>query len=155
MSTIARLIGSILILNAVRYVVAGPIEQLTVLPPLFAAMADSPTIFNTDFSSSDWITSFAYNALMWAAAVLTFHGMHPQPAGGWAVKSLKSYGLMCVFFLSVSAIYMNHYSHPQVFSLYNMGSAVIAFTVVAPANALLYPRIVCRKQKMETGASVA
>ncbi len=49
------------------------------------------------------MTAFLYNGLMWAATVLVFHGMHPQLAGGWLTKSLKSYRLTCLFFLSVSA----------------------------------------------------
>jgi hypothetical protein len=142
MTIFLRLLGLILLLNVIRYIVAGPIEQLTVLPDLFEMMAANASYFNTSFDAVDWITSFLYNGVMWAVAVITFHWMHPQLAGGWFIKSLKAYGLACLFFVSVSAIYMNHYSHPATFYLYNMGSGAIAFTVVAVANAWLYPRLV-------------
>lgn len=155
MATAVRLVGLILVLNVIRYLVAGPIEQLTVLPPLIAAMAESAGYFNSEFSTRDWVTSFLYNGLMWGAAVLAFHWMHPRLRGGWVARSLQSYGLMCGFFLAVSAIYMNHYSHPPTFYLYNMGSAVIAFTVVALANALLYPRIMRRGREASLEAAVA
>ncbi|MEX2570888.1 MAG: hypothetical protein WD737_06250 [Gemmatimonadota bacterium] len=145
MQTALRLFALILALNVIRYVVAGPLEQMTVLPPLFTAMAESPDYFNNSFSTVDWVTSFLYNGAMWGIAVLVFHSIHPQLPGGWLAKSVQSYGLLCLFFLSVSAIYMNHYSHPNSFYLYNMGSAVIAFGVVAVANTILYPRLVARR----------
>lgn len=138
------LLGLILILNVVRYVVAAPLEQLSVLPGLFQAMGDNASYFNTSFTTWDFATSFFYNGVMWAVAVIAFHVMQPRLAGGWLAKSLQAFSLMWIFFAAVSAIYMNHYSHPKAFYLYNMGSAAIAFTVVALANALLYPRLVDR-----------
>ncbi len=142
-----RLLALIFLLNVVRYLVAAPIEQLTVLPGLFEAMEADASTFNTSFTTVDWITSFLYNGVMWAVATVAFHWMHPRLSGGWIAKSLKAYGLMCLFFLSVSAIYMNHYSHPAAFYLYNMGSAVIAYAVVAVANGFLYPRLVTRRAR--------
>ncbi|HUG37697.1 MAG TPA: hypothetical protein VML54_12140 [Candidatus Limnocylindrales bacterium] len=141
MSTALRLLLLILLLNVVRYVVGGAIEQFTVLPPLFEAMAASPSYFNTAFTSVDMATSFLYNGIMWAVAAVVFHLMHPRLEGGWLVKSAKAFGLMYLFFASVSAIYMNHYSHPREFYLYNILDGMIAFGVVALANALLYPRL--------------
>jgi arginine exporter protein ArgO len=53
------------------------------------------------------------------------------------VASLKTFALGWLFFASVSAIYMNHYSHPKDFYLWNILDAVLAFLIVAVANGLL------------------
>jgi hypothetical protein len=68
--------------------------------------------------------------------------MHARIGGSWWRRSFLVMGLMYVFFASVSAIYMNHYSHPPDFYLLNIADGLIAFAVVAAANALLYRRIV-------------
>jgi hypothetical protein len=142
MATMLRLLLLIVLLNVIRYVVAGPIEQLTVMPALFGAMQESSAYFNTTFTATDWITSFLYNFLMWTVVVVAFHLMHARIGGSWWRRSFLVMGLMYVFFASVSAIYMNHYSHPPDFYLLNIADGLIAFAVVAAANALLYRRIV-------------
>jgi hypothetical protein len=48
---------------------------------------------------------------------------------------------MLLFFTSVSAIYMNQYSHSKWFYIWNCLDAVIVFAVGAIANGLLYPRL--------------
>lgn len=152
MSIPLRLLLLILILNVVRYVVGGPIEQFTVLPTIFGAMAAEPTVFNSEFSAADMATSFLYNGLMWAVAVVAFHLMHPSLGGGWVAKSVKSFGLMFVFFASVSAIYMNHYSHARTFYAFNVLDGIIAFGIVALANAILYPRLVAPRGSVPLAA---
>jgi hypothetical protein len=47
---------------------------------------------------------------------------------------------MFLFFASVSAVYMNHYSHPKDFYIYNILDGLVVFPIVAVANGLLYPR---------------
>ena len=42
---------------------------------------------------------------------------------------------------AISAIYMNHYSHPRDFFFWNILDGVIAFGAVAVANGLLYRRV--------------
>ena len=101
--TFLRFLVLVVLLNVVRYLVAGVVEQALVLPHLFGAMAESPEYF--------------------------------------MVASLKSFGLMWLMFAAVSAIYMNHYSHPRDFYLWNILDAVIAFATVAVANGLLYRRV--------------
>lgn len=152
MPTALRLLLLIAILNVFRYVIGGPVEQLTVLPTIFGAMAAEPTVFNSEFTSIDMATSFLYNGLMWSVAVVAFHLMHPVLEGGWLAKSLKSYGLMFVFFASVSAIYMNHYSHARTFYAFNILDGVIAFGIVALGNAILYPRLVARRRDVQLTA---
>ena len=56
------------------------------------------------------------------------------------VRSLKSYGLMALFFIALAAVYMNHYVEPiRSFYRWSMVDACIVFAVVAAANAYLYP----------------
>ena len=155
MGTIPRLLLLTVLLNLVRYLIGGLIEQVTVMPRLLSAMAASPAYFNTAFTPTDWATSFAYNFAMWLTAVIAFHLMRPRlGAGRWA-PSLKGFGLMYAGFASVSAIYMNHYSHPKAFYVYSIVDGAIAFGVVALANALLYPRLVERGPYRPAGPSIA
>jgi len=57
------------------------------------------------------------------------------------VKSLKAFGLSLLFFVSVSAIYMNHYSHSKWFYFWNCLDAIIVLGIVAVAGGLIYPRL--------------
>ena len=65
--------------------------------------------------------------------------MRTRLRGPLVVRSLKAYGVMWLMFASVSAIYMNHYSHPKTFYIFNILDAVIVFPIVAVANGLLHP----------------
>ena len=145
MKVMLKLFLLTVLLNLIRYFVAGPIEQFTILPRLFGAMAASPSYFNNAFTQTDFITSFFYNFVMWAVAVTVFHFMHSQFSGGTIVRSLKVFAIMYIFFASVSAIYMNHYSHPRDFYLYNMLDGMIVYGLVGLANGLIYPRLVGRR----------
>ena len=143
---IVKLLLLVVVLNVVRYVVAGPIEALLIFDRLFGAMDASRSFFNTQFTRWDWITSYFYNFIMWLVAEIVFIIMEPVLIGGAIVKSLKAFGLMNLAFLSISAIYMNHYSHPKTFYLYNMLDSLIAFAVVALANGLIYPLMFKRRK---------
>jgi len=131
----------VIIINLVRYFVPTFIEAPLVLGKLFAVMGNNPTYFNTAFTTFDWATSYFYNFMMWLAILWVFHLLHPVLQGHIIVKSLKVFGIMLIFFASLSAIYMNHYSHPKEFYFYNVLDAVIVFPIVAVANGLLYPLI--------------
>ena len=144
MATFLRLLALVFALNIIRYLAAGPIEAFTVLPRLFAAMEASPSYFRNEFTTLDWITSYFYNFMMWASCVLCYHFIHPSLAGSSIVRSFKTFALLYLFFVSVSTIYMNHYSHPYDFYLYNILDGAIAFSVVALGNGLLYPRLMGR-----------
>lgn len=138
--TLLRLFGLVVVLNLVRYLVGGPIEAVTIMEPMHAVMPRYPDVFEVDFTGRDFAASFAYNFAMWFVATWVFHLLHPVLRGGMIVRSLKSYGLMCLFFWSLAAVYMNHYTDPvKPFYLWSMVDAAIVFTLVAVANGLLYP----------------
>jgi hypothetical protein len=46
-----------------------------------------------------------------------------------------------MLFACISAIYMNHDTHPKDFYLWNILDALLVFPFVALANGLLFPRI--------------
>jgi hypothetical protein len=98
--------------------------------------------FNNQFTPTDWATSFFYNFMMWLTATWVFVLMAPG--------LLKAFRLMLMFFVSVSAIYMNHYAHSKWFYIWNSLGAVIVCAVVAVSNGLLYPRIF-KEQAMAAG----
>ena len=135
---VLRFLALVVLLNLVRYFVGGVIEAWTVLPPLFAAMEASSEYFSTRFTTFDWVTSFLYNFGVWLCAAWFFHLARPRLPGSDLVASLQSFALAWLFFASVSGVYMNHYAHPGDFYFWNVLDAVIAFTVVAVANGLLY-----------------
>lgn len=138
-SVLLRLTGLCIMLNLIRYFVIGFIEQAFILEQLFGTMEKSRDYFNTEFTTIDWLTSFLYNFVMWFAMLASFHIAHPNLKGTMLVRSLKVFGLMLVLFLSISAIYMNHYSHPKDFYVWNMIDAVVVIPLVGIANGLLYP----------------
>lgn len=140
MKTFAKMLGLVILLNIIRYVVGGPIEMFLIGSKLFGAMDQSASYFNTEFSTVDWITSYFYNFVMWFTIAWLFHLLKPVLRGSFVVTSLKVFGMGFLFFASVSAIYMNHYSHPRDFYLYSLLDALIIFPLVGLANGLLYPR---------------
>jgi len=136
-----RFIVLVIILNLVRYFVIGFIEQPTILPYLFAQMEANIEYFNASFNIIDWITSYFYNFVMWLIIVWIFHLIHPVIKGNFYIKSLKVFGIMWIFFASVSAIYMNHYSHSKGFYFWNIMDALLVYALLAIANGFLYPFI--------------
>ncbi len=136
---ILKLIALTVVLNLVRYFVIGLVEEIVIFEKLGAVMAASPSYFNLKFTTADWVTSYLYNFVMWLMPTIFFHKTHPFLRGSMILKSLKVYIPTLVVFLSISAIFMNHYSHPKDFYLYSMLDAVIVFPLVAVANGLLYP----------------
>ncbi len=141
----SKLIALCVALNIIRYFVIGFVEQLLVFGPLFTAMEQSREYFNTDYQAVDWITSYLYNFAMWFCFLVAFHVHHPHMKGHMVWRSLRVFGLMLLIFLSISAIYMNHYSHPKDFYVWNMIDALIVLPLVALANGILYPFIFRRK----------
>lgn len=140
MQTFIKLVVLVVILNVVRYVAVVPIEMATIMEPMHRVMPLYPEVFDSDFSSADFTRSLFYNFVMWFVAALVFHLMHPALRGPMLMKSLQAYWLMGLFFISLAAIYMNHYVHAvKPFYLWSMVDAAIAFTVVGVANAFLYP----------------
>lgn len=138
--TVLKFLLLVVLLNVVRYVVGGPIESVTIMEPMHAVMPEYPEVFDTNFSTTDFTISLGYNFMMWCTATWVFHLTHPVFGGHVVAKSLKVFGLMCMFFVSQAAVYMNHYTDPvKPFYLYSMLDGLIVFTIVGVANGLLYP----------------
>jgi hypothetical protein len=138
---LVKFLTLVLALNLIRYVFGYPFEKLLIFDPLFGTMERNALCFNTTFTTFDWATSYFYNFMMWLTITWVFVAMQPRLAGDTVTKSLKVYGLMFLFFASVSAIYMNHYRHERTFYGYNILDALIVYTLVAVANGLIYPRL--------------
>ena len=154
MKTFFKFILLVVVLNIVRYFVGGPIEGVTIMEPMHEVMPLYPDTFDNDFSTTDFALSFFYNFMMWFTATWVFHIAHPAVSGNMIMKSLKLFGLMCLFFISLAAIYMNHYADPiKKFYLFSMLDAIILFTVVALANGLIYPKLLAKNAAKEISAS--
>lgn len=139
--TFLKVLTLVILLNLLRYAYAYlPIEG-SVFAPLLGAMERSPSYFNTNFTTFDWVTSYFYNFMLWLMITWVYFYLHPVFKGSHIVKSLKIYGIFWMLFASISAIYMNHYSHPRDFYLWNILDALLVFPFVALANGLLFPRI--------------
>ncbi len=140
MRTVLKFITLVVILNVIRYLVGGIVEG-PVTSRLFRVMEEHPAVFNNNFTAFDWTTSYFYNFLLWLVATWVFLLLAPHLNGNYVVRSLEVFGLMLLFFVSVSAVYMNHYTHPKSFYFWNCLDAVIVFAIVGVANGLLFPRI--------------
>lgn len=134
-----KLILLCILLNLLRYYVIGFLEGLVIMGPLWESMQKNISYFNTDFATIDWVTSYFYNFVMWFTVTVAFHKVHPHLRGSMPVKSLKVYGFFVIVFASISAIYMNHYSHSKDFYLYSILDAVLVFSLLGLANGFLYP----------------
>ena len=143
LQVVARLLVLTIVLNIVRYA-AAPLIEGPLLTRLFAVMEAYPQHFRTAFDQVDLITSYLYNFGVWFAAVVVFHFMHRSVRGGWLRRSVAVWAVMWLSFASVSAVYMNHYSHSRSFYGWVVGHALLMHLLLAGANAVLYPRIVAR-----------
>ena len=139
--SVLRFLGLVVILNVRRYAVGAVVEPLLIFPGLFGAMENDSGYFNTSYTQLDWYTSYFYNFMVWLACVWVFHLTRPAMHGSDVTASIKVFGLMWLFFASVSAVYMNHYSHAKSFYAWNIADALMMFAVVAICNGLLYRRV--------------
>ena len=140
---VLRFLGLVVLLNVARYVVGFAAIPL-VTHRMFGVMEAHPDVFNMEFTTADWVTSFSYNFVLWLAAAWGYHLMRPTLKGGEIARSFKAFGLFWLFFAALSAIYMNHYAHPRMFYMASIGDAVFAFAAVALANGLFYPSVMGR-----------
>ena len=142
MKTLLKFLLLVVILNVVRYLVGGPIEAIFVVEGMHGVMPQFPSAFNLDFSGTDFAISFFYNFMLWFAAAAVFYVAYPALKGHFVVRSLKVFGLMLLFFISLAAIYMNHYVDAvKTFYLYSMLDALILFPIVGIANGLIFPKL--------------
>lgn len=142
LTIILRLSLLCILLNLIRYYVIGFIEGVVVMGPFLQAMGESASYFRTEFQTMDWVTSYAYNFVMWFTVVAAFHMVRPQLTGPMMVRSLKVFVFFAVVFAAISAIYMNHYSHPKDFYVWSILDAALVFPLMGLANGWLYPLLV-------------
>lgn len=141
MKTILKLFILTLVLNVIRYLIGMPIESWLIMEPMHAMMPDYPSVFDLSFTRKDIIISLFYNFVLWFAAVLIFHFSHKNFQGHMILRSFKGFGLGLLLFISLAAVYMNHYTADiKTFYLYSMIDAVILFFLLAFFNGILYPR---------------
>ena len=104
--------------------------------------------------NADFMISLGYNFMLWLTATWVFYLSHTALKGGYIIKSLKIFGLMGLFFISLAAVYMNHYTEAvQPFYLYSMLDALILFPIVGVANGLLFPRFFKEEVHLSPGAT--
>jgi len=129
----------VVLLNIIRYVLVTPIEGLLIFEWHDRVMQGAD-YFNFNFSKMDWVTSFFYNFMLWFTITLVFYLMHPVLKGHMVIKSFKVYGLMYLFFASLSAVYMNHYLDKE-FHIVIIVDGLITFSVLGLANGLIFPKM--------------
>ncbi len=149
-----RFLALVVILNVLRYLVGGVlIEPYLIFPGLFAAMESSASYFNTVYGTFDWVTSYFYNFMMWLSCVWLFHLMRPAIRGSDYTASFKVFGILWIFFASVSTILMNHYSHPKTFYFWIILDGALIYALVAVCNGFLYRPIMGKHAAQRSGFS--
>jgi hypothetical protein len=141
MRRILKFLLLVFLLNSIRYAAGWPLERLFIHEKLTAAMENNADIFNSQFTGFDWAAFFFVNFAMWFLISLIYVKIEPLVHGHPMRKSLKVYGVMFLFFVAISALYMNQYSHPSDFYVYNILDGMLIFPLVALANGLIHPRL--------------
>ncbi|MEQ9593772.1 MAG: hypothetical protein RLN86_14295 [Cyclobacteriaceae bacterium] len=134
-----KLLAYTLILNILRYFPGSWIETYTIFESMHRPMAEFPDCFG--FTDADFPSSLLYNFMMWLSVTSIFHVGHASIKGSLLFKSLVFYGLCCMFFISLAAIYMNHFTAGiRVFYMYSILDGLILFTFLGFVNSILYPK---------------
>lgn len=141
MRRVLKLTLLVALLAVVRVVIGHPLERLLLADRIDAAMEANSGYFNTQFSTLDWVTYCFYSFAKWFAVSAIYMKLDGVVHGRPLVRSLKVYGVMFVFFASVSAVYMNQYNHPGDFYVYKILQGLLIFTLMAFANAWIYPLV--------------
>lgn len=142
MKVIGKFLLLVFLLNIIRYLIGGPLESLLIVEPMHSVMPKFPAVFDTDFNNTDFAVSLFYNFMLWLSATWVFYIAHPVIKGHYIVRSLKVFGIMALFFISLAAVYMNHFSDEvKPFFLYSMLDAVMLFAIVGLGNGILFPKI--------------
>lgn len=134
-----KFLSFVVALNLVRYFAGYPVEKFFIFDSLVGAMEKSAYCFNTHFTTFDWVTSYFYNFMMWLTVAWVYVKLQRVLTCSDVIKSLKVYGIMYLYFASLSGIYMNHYRHPKTFYFFNVLDGLLVFPIVAVANGLIYP----------------
>lgn len=138
--TALKLVLLCLLLNVVRYFVGGPLEAVTIMEPMHAPMSRYPDVFDTDFTRRDFTVSLGYNFAMWLVVTVVVHLLFPVLRGPAILRSLQGFGLMALFFVSLAAVYMNHYTGPmRAFYAWSMVDALLVFSLLGLVYGVVYP----------------
>lgn len=135
---IPKLLGYTVLLNVLRYYPGGWLEMYTIMEPMHRPMSAHPDAFG--FTAADLPSSYFYNFVLWLSVVLIFHLAKDGLKGKMIVRSLIVFGVCCLFFCSLAAVYMNHFNQGiRTFFRYSMVDAVLLFSYLGILNGLLYP----------------
>ena len=127
-----------IILNILRYFPGGFIESYTIFESMHQPMEQYPDCFG--FTAKDLPASYAYNFLLWLSVVLIFHIAHKSLHGKMIVRSLIVFAVCFLFFASLAAVYMNHYTQGiRIFYIYSILDGLILFSFLGIINGYLYP----------------
>lgn len=137
-SQLFKLLGYTILLNLLRYFPGSWIESYTIFNAMHQPMIDYPDCFG--FTQKDFPSSLFFNFTMWFSVVLIFHIGHRSLRVSMMMRSLILFGISCLFFVSLAAIYMNHYNEGiRVFYLFSMLDGIILFLLLGIINGYLYP----------------
>lgn len=140
LKTFLKLVLYTAVLNVFRYYPIGWIELATLFEPMHAPMEQQALCFG--FQPDDFTSSYIYNYLLWFWTVMIFHIGHRSIAGHMLIRSLVLFGLCAALFISLAAIYMNHFNQEiRVFFRWSMVDALVVFGLLALINGYLYPKI--------------
>jgi hypothetical protein len=141
MRRILKFLLLVFLLNSVRYAIGWPLERLLIQERLSAVTEGSPDIFNGAFGPWEWAIYFLANFMTWFLISVIYVKIEPQVHGSPMRKSFKVYGVMFLYFVAVSVTYMNQYSHPSDFYVWNILDRMLIFPIMAVTNGLIYPRL--------------
>ena len=141
MRRILKFLLLVFLLNSICYAVGWPLERFLIQDKLVEAMDNNADIFNVQFTAWNWAAYFFLNFMIWFLVSMIYVKIEPLVHGHPIRKSLKVYGVMFLYFVVISAFYMNQYSHPGDFYVYNILGLMLIFPIVAVANGLLHPRL--------------
>lgn len=134
-----KLFGYTVLLNILRYYPGSWIETYTLFEPMHQPMVNYPDCFG--FTEKDFPSSLIYNFMMWFSVIILFHIGHHTLKGSILIRSIIIFGICCLFFVSLAAVYMNHYTEGiRVFYRYSMLDGIILFSFLGIINGFLYPK---------------
>ena len=141
MRRILKFLLLVFLLNSVCYAIGWPLERLLIQERLSAVIEGSPEIFNVVNSPWEWAVYFFANFMAWFMISVIYVKIEPQVHGHPIRKSLKVYGVMFLYFVAISAAYMNQYNHPSDFYVWNILDRMLIFPIMAVTNGLIHPRL--------------
>ncbi len=58
MARLLKFLALVVLLNVIRYLAGYPFESAIIFHRLFGEMEKSPAVFNSNFTTFDWVTSY-------------------------------------------------------------------------------------------------